>query len=240
MHRERQDGFRWRNHEIARIEGLSDAVFAFAVTLLIISLEVPRTFTELAQAMRGFIPFAACFAWLLFIWHAQYIWFRRYALQDTVSVVLNGALLFIVLFYVYPLKLLSTLMATQIMGGENLVHLPDGRVEPMVRPAEGLPMMLIYDAGFIAVFAVLALLYVYAWRRREQLELDPMERHKTLEKMGSHICIFAVGIVSLLVALIGGDGAVGYSGFVYFAIGPVLMVYYSWMARRARAAGLQA
>jgi hypothetical protein len=56
--------------------------------------------------------------------------------------------------------------------------------------------------------------------------------------MGSHLCIFAVGIVSLLVAMIGGQEAVGYSGFVYFAIGPILMLYYSWMGRRARAAGL--
>jgi hypothetical protein len=28
--------FRWRSHEISRIEGLSDAVFAFAVTLLVV------------------------------------------------------------------------------------------------------------------------------------------------------------------------------------------------------------
>jgi len=31
-------GFRWRSHEISRIEGLSDAVFGFAVTLLVVSL----------------------------------------------------------------------------------------------------------------------------------------------------------------------------------------------------------
>ena len=35
--------FRWRGNEISRIEGLSDAVFAFAVTLLVVSLEVPKT-----------------------------------------------------------------------------------------------------------------------------------------------------------------------------------------------------
>jgi len=51
--------FRWRSHEISRIEGLSDAVFAFAVTLLVVSLEVPKTFNELASAMRGFGAFAS-------------------------------------------------------------------------------------------------------------------------------------------------------------------------------------
>jgi uncharacterized membrane protein len=36
---------RWRSHEISRSEGLSDAVFGFAVTLLVVSLEVPKTYT---------------------------------------------------------------------------------------------------------------------------------------------------------------------------------------------------
>lgn len=30
--------FRWRGAAISRVEGLSDAVFAFAVTLLVVSL----------------------------------------------------------------------------------------------------------------------------------------------------------------------------------------------------------
>ncbi len=47
-------GFHWRGREITRSEGLSDAVFAFAVTLLIVSLEVPKTFSDLLVAMRDF------------------------------------------------------------------------------------------------------------------------------------------------------------------------------------------
>ena len=35
--------FRWRGHEVSRIEALNDAVFAFAITLLVVSLEVPKT-----------------------------------------------------------------------------------------------------------------------------------------------------------------------------------------------------
>jgi len=41
--------FRWRSHEISRIEGLSDAVFGFAITLLVVALEVPQTFDELLE-----------------------------------------------------------------------------------------------------------------------------------------------------------------------------------------------
>src|ERR1017187_3521217 len=97
-----QRGFRWRGGEITRFEGLSDAVFAFAVTLLIVSLEVPRTFTDLLLTMRGFVAFAICFVLLMAVWYQQYIFFRRYALQDVWTIVMNSALLFVVLFYIYP------------------------------------------------------------------------------------------------------------------------------------------
>src|SRR5947207_1768607 len=85
--------FEWRSHEISRIEGLCDAVFAFAVTLLVVSLEVPRTFAELTEALHGFVPFAICFAMLFQIWYGQFLWFRRYGLQDAATVLLNGVLL---------------------------------------------------------------------------------------------------------------------------------------------------
>src|SRR5438045_9268511 len=89
--------FRWRTHEISRIEGLSDAVFAFAVTLLVVSLEVPKTFAELMSAVRGFGAFAICFTLLFIVWYNQYKFFRRYGLQDKIAILLNAALLFVVL-----------------------------------------------------------------------------------------------------------------------------------------------
>src|SRR5438046_2142757 len=91
--------FRWRGHEVSRIEGLSDAVFAFAITLLVVSLEVPKTFAELAETMHGFGAFLVSFLLLFAVWFNQYKFYRRYGLQDTTTVLLNAVLLFVVLFY---------------------------------------------------------------------------------------------------------------------------------------------
>src|SRR3954447_42746 len=110
MHHEAIDGFRWRSHEITRVEGFSDAVFGFAVTLLIVSLEVPRTSTELLETMRGFGAFVITFMMLAGLWYAQFSFFRRYGLEDRTTVVLNLVLLFNVLFFVYPLKFLFSLV----------------------------------------------------------------------------------------------------------------------------------
>jgi uncharacterized membrane protein len=41
--------------EVSRLEGFSDAVFGFALTLLVVSLEVPEDYRDLAVTLSGFL-----------------------------------------------------------------------------------------------------------------------------------------------------------------------------------------
>ena len=53
------------------------ARLGFAVSLLVVSLEVPKSYGELMEMMRGFLPFAICFFIFIDIWWEHHDFFRR-------------------------------------------------------------------------------------------------------------------------------------------------------------------
>ncbi len=226
--------FRWRGREISRIEGLSDAVFAFAITLLVVSLEVPKTFNELAETMRGFGAFAICFALLFSVWFNHYKYFRRYGLQDTTTVVLSGALLFVVLFYVYPLKFLFTLLIGRFTGGTGEVRLPNGNVEAVIEGDQGSSLMLIFNVGYLAVFAVFVLLFWHAYRKRHELGLDELEVFDTRNSIQEMLLNCGVALLSTAVVLFGGPKYAGLAGLVYMLTGVAMGTNGTIMGRRRR------
>src|ERR1700730_4474773 len=227
--------FRWRSHEISRIEGLSDGVFAFAVTLLVVSLEVPRTFAELMQTMRGFGAFAISFTLLFIVWFNQYKFFRRYGLQDNITIVLNGVLLFVVLFYVYPLKFVFTLMVNMFTGGGGEVRLPNGTVERMVENVDQVSvLMIIFGAGYIAVFGVFVLLYWHAYRRRSVLELNELEVFDTREDIQESALNVGIGTLSIALAALGGGRYSSWAGMTYMLCPLVLTLHGTLMGKRRR------
>ncbi len=183
-----------RRHDVSRLEAFSDAAFAFALTLLVVSLNVPRSYDELMRLLQGSLSFACCFALLFWIWHEHNLFFRRYGLQDGLTVFLNGVLLFVVLFYVYPLKFMFDSMFAQMIPGAH----PDltRMTLPQLSRASS-----VYALGFIVLFVMFALLYRHAYHRREQLGLTPMEVFEAKSYAGHHLVSAAVGGVALLVAL---------------------------------------
>jgi uncharacterized membrane protein len=221
-------GFRWRGADISRIEGLSDAVFGFAITLLVVSLEVPKTFAELREMMHGFFGFGICFVLLLFIWYGQYIYFRRYALDDRTSFVLNAALLFVVAFYIYPLKFLFTTLVNQVTGYRPMEN---GVPLPSMNRSEWSELMLIYGAGFIGLYVIFTLLYLHAYRSRAQLALNAVEEHATRSMMQENLLMIGIGALSMLLAW---QRQPALSGMSYMLISPVLTVHGFRNARRRK------
>lgn len=221
-----EEGFRWRGGDASRLESLSDAVFAFAITLLVVSLEVPDTFEELLATMRGFSAFAICFALLVFVWYDHVKFFGRFGLRDSSTMCLNAALLFIVLFYVYPLKFLFTLLVEQLLGfgGET------------IEPARVPLLMVIYGAGFVAVQLVFVLLYLRAYSLRGVLELDANEASITREEIRGFLLNVGVGLASVAIAVLGGKDAVSWAGWVYVLIFPLQTLNGYLMGSRRRKA----
>ena len=224
--------FRWRSHEPSRIEGLSDAVFGFAVTLLVVSLEVPKTYAELIQAMRGFGAFAISFTLLLVVWFTQYKFFRRYGLKDTFTVVLNAALLFVVLFYVYPLKFVFTFLISLVTGHRGELYLTNGEKILMVESGDQVAtLMVIFGIGYMAVFGLFILLYRRAYGKREQLDLNELEIFDTRTDIRESM--INVGIAAVSVAL----GLARYgslAGMTYMVTPIVMMVHGKATGRKRR------
>jgi uncharacterized membrane protein len=199
-----ESNFLWRGGEITRLEGFTDTVFAFAVTLLVVSLEVPKSFHELTEVMRAFVAFGVCFALLIVVWFNHYRFFRRYGLQDSWSIFLNCLLLFFVLFYVYPLKFLFFAMFT---GG--------GQIEAQ----NARTLFVIYGAGYAAVFLTHALLYLHAWSKRDALALNEIERLRTRQGLIDHIAMVVIGMSSAVLAYTLPSKLVGLARMVLFQRG---------------------
>ena len=222
-----KDYFRFRGHEVRRIEAFSDAVFAFAVTLLIVSLEVPKSFEELMTTMRGFFAFGVSFALLMLVWYEQNIFFRRYGLDDLKTIVLNCILIFLVLFYVYPLKFLFTLIfSSQIYLSQE---------SPLAIKQNDIPhLMIIYALGYILIYLMFILLYLHALKKAKEIELTEIEKFETKTKLFKNYILVAIGFLSILVSLIVSPAQAGIAGLVYVLIGPALSFFYSYRARRRR------
>jgi uncharacterized membrane protein len=196
--------FRHRAHEVSRVEAFSDVIFGFSISLLVVSLEAPKTFAEMMEMLRGFLPFAICFWLFIDIWFEHHDFFKRYALQDRPTLILNTFLLFVILFYVYPLKFVFTMFAQGLFGERP--ELPRGGPEFL---------FTIYGLGVMAVFWIIAAMYAHALHLYEELELNAVEILDTKESFYDNVFMGLFGLLSLIIAH---TPLRGFAGGVYFLI----------------------
>ena len=217
--REAEDDFRWRGEGVSRLENLSDIVFAFAVSFLVASAEVPGTFAELAESLVGFVAVAFGFAVLLLIWQGHYTFFRRYGLEDVRTIWLNAVPLFLILF-VYPLRFVATFSSDLALG--RFASWTD--VAAVLSLAQIPALQTVYSGGYAAVFGVFALLYRHAGRQAEALGLSPVERVLTAERVALGVTHVGVALAAIALAFALPTRLSFLSFYTYVLLWPVVHV----------------
>lgn len=218
--------FRHRGVEPGRMENFSDAVFALAITLLLISTSPPTNFDQIKRFVWELIPFALCIIFIVLIWHEHFTFFFRYGLRNSKVLVLNSLFLIIVLFYVYPLKFLTKLILLPLailLDQENL----KSEMLGMIRGEDMADLMIIYGLGAFAVFSILMLMYRYAYKQADELELNELERFDTLSKVKMNRLMAIVPLVSVAIAIVFHSNWIGgmLAGFCYFLYTPVMFIF---------------
>ena len=200
--------------EVSRVEGFSDAVFGFALTLLVVSLEVPQDFQQLKVILGGFLPFAVTFALVCWIWYEHYAFFRKFDAEDLLTIFLNCVLLFLVLFFVYPLKFvvahLVPTLGTDWRPGFPNMSASDGRL-----------LMWVYSAGFVGMMLIFVLLYWNTYRRRERLNLTPLQVFDAWAGIRTHAISAGVGTLSIVLAFVVPINFLWVAGMIYGLQGPL-------------------
>ena len=206
-----------RGHNMTRIETFVDAAFAFALTLLVISIdEIPRSPAQLVETARDIPAFVISALLIGQLWLVHVGWSRIFGLQDRVTVFLSLALVMLVLIFVYPLKL---------MFQSGIIYFSSGALGANVMVDDGewtdidvSNMFLFTAAGVLCLVVIVIALYLYGLRFREQLRLNAFEVYLSWKRMMSAAVVGLTAILCGIAAITLTGVALPFSGLGYMTL----------------------
>ncbi len=212
-----EDHFRLRGLEVTRLDTFIDAAFAFVLTLLVISFdEIPSTYAEMLAAVKRIPGFAASFAVLMMFWLQHRRWSRRYGLENSKTILLSLTLIFVVLVYVYPLRMIFEGMFAGLSGGYL-------RSSFQIESNGELRMIFVfYSVGFCAMSLIISQLNRTVMNSSTMLALNQPELRATRNAMQFWAIAASFGLLSILLALVVADAWVAIAGYIYFALIPAI------------------
>lgn len=228
-----KNGVRMRGMEMTRLETFADAAFAFAVTLLVISVdELPDSYETFTEALKGTPAFLASFAQLTMFWLGHRAWSRTYGMEDIASVWMTMALIGGVLVIVYPLRVIFSSAAAYLTDGWA-----PGNFE--VTLANMTYIFTVYGTIFCVLCGLICLLHLHAWRKREALRLSALEALDARSDVEAWGFLAGFGLLAAVIAQVAGDSRwVVLSGWVYALLGVLMPVMVALQnRRRARVSG---
>lgn len=226
------DGFRYRGLERTRLENLTDTIFGFSITLLVIASEVPTTYIELQASMYSFIGFIFCILMLLGIWNSHGSFFLHYGLEDGPIKVLNSLFLFVLLFYVYPLKYLFSYLGTAVYlqlklsfgdRSDAMKMVFDELNKSNLSSLQWEDIMIRFGLGLFCINMIFMLFHIFALKKRGHLKLNKREVYITHSFIQKYGIIVLITIVSMMIVLVFGGEKAPISGTVY-ALLPFILI----------------
>ena len=192
-------------HNINRIEAFSDAVFAVAATLMVVSFDIGENSILHEANTESFITFGISFFVLVGFWWVHYNFFRRTNYMDNWIIALNALLLFVTIYYVFPLKsLINSWFGNEILTIDGFVLLFE-----------------LYSMGFALVFGCFSLMYYRAYKKTRRLE-----RSIDLLFYARHFGIYVlVALSSVLLAKFHIGLKYVLPGIIYSLLGPLCYIH---------------
>lgn len=206
-----------REKETTRLETFVDAAFAFALTMLVVSIDaVPQSYAELVEAIKRVPAFAASFAIVVMFWHAHYRCSRRFGVEDGGAVLLSLALVFLVLVFLYPLRLMMS-------GAFNALSLGWLPGELRLESAGQLRFVFVlYGLAFALMAGTLCLQFA----RVRRLALDPplSVEDRAVSRVETQVwgILSVTGIASALLALVLPAHRLAIAVWLYACLGVVM------------------
>jgi hypothetical protein len=202
--------------------------------LVVTSGEIPGDYQELITALKKVPSFALSFAQIIVFWITHRSWSRRYGLEDFWTTFLTMIMIFTILVYVFPLRLMFSMFMSYVVTPEWIPS--EFEVNST---AEILGLFIIYGIGFAILSAVLMLLYLRAYYCRQLLALNKKEEIFTKQGIGIWAIQSVVGLVSALCAWLLPPQIGMFAPFLYFILPvaiPICAKYYSNQAKQLDAA----
>lgn len=224
----RENGFFIRGEAMTRVETFVDAAFAFALTMLIISVdEIPKTVADLFQVARDIPAFLASGMQIGLIWYSYSIWSRRFGLQDGPTVTLSLALVMLVLIFIYPLKLVFMGMFHWFSGGYLSPNLGGMTLDDLSN------LFVFFALGFIALSSIKFYLYHHTLGKAEYLQLTDFEKYYCESEKVSYVILAVTAVISALLATTLTGLWMVSAGFIYFTLSISNYLWYKYRAKKA-------
>ncbi len=230
---------KWRRHdpritfrgaETTRLDNLTDAVFGIAITLLIFNLSNPNSFSDLLDFAKTLPAFLISIAFLILVWTEHVRFSEVYSIHDPWFMVLNTGFIALVIFYVYPLRFLALVLT-------NLYFSTD--IPIRIEMVEVTSLMVYFGIAVFALYFVLFVMYLRAYRMREALDLNAYELFYTKWHIRKAVIMWAVPLISVLFVLVlqwlRSPAAAFVGGMLYWLYTPAMLLWNKRFDRRAKA-----